>query len=257
MGVWQPELYADSTSWQQTLNKNFISTYQFLGEEYILDIGCGTGELAFHIANLVPRGHVVGIDSSESMIEFAKKKFFLNNLTFIKINALDISFTEKFDLITSTFCLHWIANKLKMFIQAFAHLKKNGRIYFLMPLENEILARVRKQLMTKPFWLPFFKDKDDPQDTVLDSNYPNYASQAGFTRIQYDIENKDICYENVTVLFRILYNITACLSHIPNEDLKKRFVNEYISEYLKIHPAEEDGSCYVSCTYGKLIATKD
>lgn len=257
MEIWQPELYADSTHWQQTLNKNFIASYPFSGEENILDIGCGTGELASHLSNLVPNGYVVGIDHSENMINFAKERFLRHNLTFIKMDALDISFNNQFDLIISTFCLHRITNKLEALIQTAAYLKAGGQIYFLMPLENEILAKIRKTLMKQSFWASIFKGKEDPQDTVLNNSYSDYASRAGFTHIQYDIESQDICYKDITVLFRILYNITACLTYIPSEQLKKQFINDYISEYLKICPAEKDGSCYVNCTYGKLVATKN
>ena len=39
-----------------------------------VDIACGTGDLAFAVARLAPRGHVLGVDASSQMIEHAKAR---------------------------------------------------------------------------------------------------------------------------------------------------------------------------------------
>src|SRR4030043_1516172 len=63
----------------------------------ILDVGCGTGR---HSIELTKRGYdITGIDLSDSQLKRAKEKASEQNLkiSFIKMDARNISFKEKFD----------------------------------------------------------------------------------------------------------------------------------------------------------------
>ncbi|MGY2805741.1 MULTISPECIES: class I SAM-dependent methyltransferase [unclassified Bradyrhizobium] len=42
--------------------------------DHVLDIGCGHGRSLTELAARAPRGHIVGLDSSELMVEIAKKR---------------------------------------------------------------------------------------------------------------------------------------------------------------------------------------
>jgi ubiquinone/menaquinone biosynthesis C-methylase UbiE len=41
----------------------------------VFDIGCGDGKVTIELARRVPRGSVVGVDSSPAMIELAKRSW--------------------------------------------------------------------------------------------------------------------------------------------------------------------------------------
>ncbi len=49
-----------------------LAGYSFNGNEAVLDVGCGDGRVSHQLSLRVPEGRVVGIDSSASMIEFAR-----------------------------------------------------------------------------------------------------------------------------------------------------------------------------------------
>jgi SAM-dependent methyltransferase len=68
----------------------------------ILDLACGTGQLALELANA---GHFVhGIDASAQMIEIATAKSAgLTNVHFEVQDMVDFRVTGKFDLVTCTF----------------------------------------------------------------------------------------------------------------------------------------------------------
>lgn len=253
--TWCADSYNRSSLWQQEINQQLISSHSFKGNEIILDIGSGTGQLTNSLAELLPQGYVVGIDHSENMIEYAKNKFERQNLKFLRMNAEQLGFYKKFDVIVSTFCLHWIPDKEKFFKNLSFYLKKNGKIYFIIPFENITLRNIRKKLMKQAKWSIYFADMNDPQDVVLDANHKEYAIQANFNNIQYYIKKKSIYYENKVMLADILKNVTACVSFLPKEELKNQFINEFITEYLNINPLMQDGSCQVLCTYAQLRAT--
>jgi len=42
--------------------------------DYVLDIGCGTGKLVQNMANQISKGYIEGVDFSHSMISIAQKK---------------------------------------------------------------------------------------------------------------------------------------------------------------------------------------
>ena len=75
----------------------------------VLEIGCGTGDLLFRVSRKI--GYGMGVDLDRKMIDFAKnkiKKENVNNLEFIEsdIKSLNKSFLSKFNISTSTLCLH-------------------------------------------------------------------------------------------------------------------------------------------------------
>ena len=92
------------------------------GEE-ILDLGCGTGDLAQLITDRGAR--VTGIDSSKEMIDAAREKYPWIN--FDIQSATDFSFNKKFDAVFSNAALHWILEKEKVVKQVYQCLKPKGR----------------------------------------------------------------------------------------------------------------------------------
>ena len=104
-------------NWNSTLYDNkhdFVAEYgkgllEFIPEnrdQSILDLGCGTGTLTAQLARLTDK--VVGIDSSENMIEKAKSQF--PELTFMVGDALNLPFENEFDVVFSNAVFHWISD---------------------------------------------------------------------------------------------------------------------------------------------------
>ena len=94
-----------------------IEKIKFSGKESLLDIGCGNGAVSALLAGNIPDGSVVGIDSSESMIESAKQRFPVSmylNLNFCVMDAAHRNFTDKFDVAFSNASLHWIKDQLSV-----------------------------------------------------------------------------------------------------------------------------------------------
>lgn len=73
MYKWEPEEYEISSSNQKKWGVELLSKLNFSGNEKVLDVGCGDGEITALIAKRVPHGFVVGIDSSEDMVYLAKE----------------------------------------------------------------------------------------------------------------------------------------------------------------------------------------
>ncbi|MCG2736236.1 MAG: methyltransferase domain-containing protein [Candidatus Methanoperedenaceae archaeon] len=98
----------------------------------VLDIGCGTGRLTLHVANLIgPGGRMVGIDPSVQRIEVAHRKIRdapVKNVIFEVGNSNDLDHFENdsFDIVYLNIVLHWIQEKEDAFAQIYRVLKPGG-----------------------------------------------------------------------------------------------------------------------------------
>jgi trans-aconitate methyltransferase len=90
--------------------------------ERILDLGCGTGELA---ATIAERGAaVVGLDADAQMIERARARF--PGLEFVRGDGHDFSLGE-FDAVFSNAALHWLTRPKAVTSAVRAALRAGGR----------------------------------------------------------------------------------------------------------------------------------
>lgn len=70
---WQANEYDNKLAFVSGYGKSLISWLQPQKGEYILDLGCGTGDLTYEIS--AAQAEVVGMDASLDMIRRAREKF--------------------------------------------------------------------------------------------------------------------------------------------------------------------------------------
>ena len=136
---WDGETYAAANSIQSSVGESLINTVRFSPDMFVLDAGCGSGNLTALIAEKVPDGHVLGIDSSESMIRKAKEIMAARsvpNLEFRTCAINEIAFEEQFDLIFSNSVLHWVVEIEDGLWHLFRALKPGGGIILQFPVLN-------------------------------------------------------------------------------------------------------------------------
>ena len=88
--AWNAKDYAKNSTNQYAWAQELIPKLNLSGKEALLDIGCGDGKITAELSKALPHGKVVGIDSSQEMINLAKttfpqKKF--ANLSFQQMDA--------------------------------------------------------------------------------------------------------------------------------------------------------------------------
>lgn len=121
--MWDVNLYEQKHAFVYEYGKGLIPLLQPQHGELILDLGCGTGHLTHIIAE--SGAHVIGIDSSASMIETAQSSY--PQLEFQVRDARDFSFASPFDAIFSNATLHWIPEAEQAARRIAAALKPGGR----------------------------------------------------------------------------------------------------------------------------------
>jgi len=121
--IWDTSLYDQKHAFVYEYGKGLIPLLQPLPGELILDLGCGTGHLTQIIAE--SGAHVIGIDSSASMIETARSIY--PQLEFHVADARDFSYASPFEAIFSNATLHWITEAEQVARCIAGSLKPGGR----------------------------------------------------------------------------------------------------------------------------------
>jgi len=115
---------------------NAISKLEIKDEDYILDLGCGTGRNACLMRNyLREKGFILGLDVSEEMgKQFNEKVRNFKNVAF-KNQRIDLPFSleDKFDKVFISFVLHGFPHEVRERIinNAYENLKTGGTFWIL------------------------------------------------------------------------------------------------------------------------------
>jgi 2-polyprenyl-3-methyl-5-hydroxy-6-metoxy-1,4-benzoquinol methylase len=117
-------------------------------DAHILELGCGTGELAFELAKIAGV-HVTGVDRSPKFIDYASANYRHPNLRFLVANFSDSSrevVQEKYDYIVGNGILHHLYYQLDKFLPTLAlWLRPGGRLIFWEPnLKNPYVFLIFK-----------------------------------------------------------------------------------------------------------------
>lgn len=129
--AWSAERYAQNTAHHRRFDVELLASLGLQGDECVLDLGCGVGDLTAAIAARLPAGHVVGLDADADQIAAARLRC-ATNLRFEHGRAQDLSArvaAGRFDVVVSVAVLHWVpaADQLAVARAVTAVLRPGGR----------------------------------------------------------------------------------------------------------------------------------
>lgn len=119
---WNSALYDKKHDFVAEYGKGLLEFVPKNDGQAILDLGCGTGVLTVQLADLCNK--IVGVDSSQSMIDKAKERF--GNIEFMVCDALALPFENEFDVVFSNAVFHWISDHDALLKNIYKVLKPQG-----------------------------------------------------------------------------------------------------------------------------------
>lgn len=124
---WDATTYDRVADPQEAWAREVIDRLELSGGETVLDAGCGSGRVTRLLLERLPRGRVIGVDSSPSMIAQARASLG-DAAELIVSDLLELELSEPVDAIFSNATFHWILDHRHLFERLHAVLVPEGRL---------------------------------------------------------------------------------------------------------------------------------
>ncbi len=127
---WDAPTYERVSEPQVAWGRRVIDRIDLVGNEDLVDAGCGTGRVTRLLAERVPRGTVLALDASPGMVEEAGRRL-ADLAPRVRVRMADLTaltLDAPVDVVVSTATFHWILDHDLLFARMFAGLRPGGRL---------------------------------------------------------------------------------------------------------------------------------
>jgi trans-aconitate 2-methyltransferase len=237
--------YEQASAHQKEWGATLVAELHLQGTEHVLDLGCGDDTLTARMAELLPKGRVVGVDVSRGMIEAAWPKA-KQNLRFILMDINDLSFSEEFDVVFSNATLHWVKDHRRLYENLHYLLHPGGRIRFNFGGAGNCahFIKVIRQAISQPAFSSYFDDFPWPWYMPAVDEYKALAESSGLKDVRVWGESADRFFANAEAMTRWIDqpSIVPFLSRVA-EGQKQEFRN-YVVRRMIEETKQSDGRCF-------------
>jgi trans-aconitate 2-methyltransferase len=124
---WDGNSYDRISATMEALGLEVLERLDLAGDELVVDAGCGSGRITEALIERLPRGRVIALDESPSMVEAARRR--LGPDADVRVmDLLELELAEPADAILSTATFHWIADHERLFERLRGALRPGGRL---------------------------------------------------------------------------------------------------------------------------------
>lgn len=232
---WDGESYKQKATLQHTLGLMVIKLHKYSSEKRILDVGCGAGVLTRDLAvHFNKCREVIGIDTSDSMIETAKKEK-TDKVTILKHDITDAGITSLglFELIFSFNTLHWVKDQEGALKNIYSLLTFGGtlRAQLFPPLAGQkILIGNIEKLKKIEKWNVYLKDYQLPKqmEILTVEDYASLLRKVGFEVSS--AEEASYCFSQTQE--EVIDGLKTWLPHLQAIPLKDR--EEFLKDLVQL-----------------------
>ena len=136
----------------------------------VIDLGCGTGELTRKLADALPESRVLGIDSSQEMLNDSKP--FENAQVSFACKTIEeqVGLDKKWDLVFSNAAIQWVNNHEELLPKIISTVKPEGQLVIQLPAQHHNISnRILNDLASEePFKTPLEGWKRDSPVLEID-----------------------------------------------------------------------------------------
>lgn len=157
---WDGNSYDRISGVMEALGRDVLGRLDLAGDEVVLDAGCGSGRITQALLERLPRGRVIAVDASASMVAAARRRLGdvapggSGGVDLRVLDLLDLDLDEPVDAILSTATFHWVSDHDRLFARMRAALRPGGRLVAQCGGEGNIdilRGRANKVLARDPY----------------------------------------------------------------------------------------------------------
>lgn len=173
---WNAKLYDNKHFFVSNYGNSLIELLAPRKGEKVLDLGCGTGDLA---NTLYENGvEIIGVDKSENMVEQAIRKY--PHIEFLVQDATELNYHSEFNAVFSNATLHWVQPAIQALHGIYHSLKKGGRFVAefggkgnVQTITDEIIHQIKEAGF-------YFQKEQFPWFYPSIAEYSTLMEEAGF-----------------------------------------------------------------------------
>jgi 2-polyprenyl-3-methyl-5-hydroxy-6-metoxy-1,4-benzoquinol methylase len=187
--------------------ENFIP-YDEFDKQDILEIGCGVGLVASHIAQSGAK--LSAIDLTNQAVEITRKRFEINNIkgSIQQMDAESLQFKESsFDFIVSWGVIHHSGNMKEVLNEVHRVLRPGGRAYIMVYNKNSIRYQVYCRFWLGVMKLGFLnKSLDEIVGSITDGHIARHLEENEFIKLTQAFNSVRVTFsdEKTTILKYLL-----------------------------------------------------
>ena len=178
---WDPEQYLRFAGERGRPFVDLLSRVGAAAPSYVVDLGCGPGNLTRGLAERWPGADIEGVDSSVEMIAQAQAEHATERVTFAFGDVRDWTPSRPIDVLTCNATLQWVPGHLELLERYVGFVAPGGWFAFQVPgnvgePSHTELAAVR----TSARWSAVLADRDLPEPAVEEpATYVRRLSELG------------------------------------------------------------------------------
>jgi trans-aconitate 2-methyltransferase len=125
---WDAATYDRVSAPQVEWAERVLERLPLRGDETVLDAGCGSGRVTRMLLDRLPRGHIVAVDSAESMVAHARAALDPERATVFRADLTELRLHDPVDAAFSNAVFHWIRDHDALFARLYEALHPGGRL---------------------------------------------------------------------------------------------------------------------------------
>lgn len=211
----------NSTTRQLETGKHLVEELAIREGERVLDVGCGTGLLAEHIAGIVgPAGSVLGVDPLPLRIGLATSRA-RDNLAFELGDAYDLERLpdRSFDVVVLNSVFHWLPTKTAPLLSFWRVLRPGGRLGISTVLKDHLteLQRVGRRVLAEPPFDGYPRPRESITFRVDPEEMRALLQTTGFQPLSIVVRDSEhrLASPEVAVRFSEASTFGNLLGHLP------------------------------------------
>ncbi len=197
--MWDPEEYQRFSDLRSRPFFELVARVAVTSPRYVLDFGCGPGNLTAALAKRWPMAEVVGVDNSEQMLAAAKAMLAetggdgqsahdqgcqngsgTGSLSFHLGDLSEFEPARPPDVIVSNAALHWVPNHRELLLRWAAMLAPGGWLAFQVPANfDQPTHRALREVATSPRWSEWLGEIRRPNLNFNPGDYLGLLAGAG------------------------------------------------------------------------------
>jgi trans-aconitate 2-methyltransferase len=208
--------------------RSILDRLPLAGDETVLDAGCGSGRVTAMLIERLPRGRVIAVDGSASMIAKVAETLRSQDEALVSdLTALELA--QPVDAAFSSAVFHWIGDHELLFCRLRAALRPGGRLAAQCGGAGNIerLRRNAAELQASEAFAPYFDGFEEPWNYAGAEETERRLRAAGFERARCWLQPWTVQPPEPAEFLR-----TVCLGHqldsLP-EELRAPFVDAVLA----------------------------